>query len=304
MRSLHRHLHKHKRDVDWNDPSNYKDVNWSTVKYGASSTAAAPPAASTSVSPVIVKGNKNANPVTTTPAASSASTPTPSATTSSTAASSAASNPNSNSILHQPSGCPATGFGGRTTPVPGSNVDTYIGNVGSPYGCNMRLVSSADSYDYTNTFQNGGSAPLSIIIWNKAGDPAKGQLANQGQSSAPVLAFLLPAGASQIVAFDANSQVAWSRDCDRNGNGSPDCTWGEGDFGNVSNKGWSGYDVSSIQNSKGNVEDMCITSSPRNAGLESSNRKNNWVKDDQPNQGAGGNIPPEAMPVRLLTVFG
>ncbi|KAI4122204.1 MAG: hypothetical protein LQ347_006586 [Umbilicaria vellea] len=169
----------------------------------------------------------------------------------------------------------------------------------------MRLVSSADSYDYTNTFRNAASAPLTIIIWNKAGDPAKGQGPNQGQSSAPTLGFTLAAGASQTVAFDSNSQVAWSRNCDRRGdNGAPDCTWGEGDFGNASNQGWTGYDVSSIQNSHGNSEAMCITSAPHNAGLESSNLKNNWVTPDQANQGAGGNIPPEAMPVRLLTVFG
>ena len=169
----------------------------------------------------------------------------------------------------------------------------------------MKLVDAPDGYDYTNTFTNSGAASINVIIWNKAGDQSKGQGPNGGQSATPNLGFTLAAGASRTVAFDANSQVAWSRDCARRSdNNSPDCTWGEGDFGNVSNGGWSGYDVSSIQNSRGNDEAMCITSSKQNAGKESSNRVNNWVAADQANQGAGGNIPPGAGPVRLVTTFG
>lgn len=165
----------------------------------------------------------------------------------------------------------------------------------------MKLVASPDGYDYTNTFQNSGTQPLTLIIWNKAA--ASGP--NAGQSSTPNLGFVLAPGASQVVAFDANSQVGWSRDCARRSDdNAPDCTWGEGDFGNESNKGWSGYDVSSIQNGAGNTEKMCITSSKKNGGAESSNAKNNWYAADQPNQGAGGTIPPEANPVRLLTTFG
>ena len=99
--------------------------------------------------------------------------------------------------------------------------------------------------------------------------------------------------------------MGWSRNCDRRADdNAPDCTWGEGDFGNLSNAGWSGYDVSSIQNSRGNDEAMCITSSERNGGKESSNRVNNWYAPQQADMGAGGKVPPEAKPVQLLTVFG
>ena len=172
----------------------------------------------------------------------------------------------------------------------------------------MMLVSTVDGYTYTNTFQNTGSSSMDIIIWNKAGNPslpAPGNGANAGQSNPPNLGFTLPAGASQIVAFDANSQVAWSQDCSRNSDdGAPDCTWGEGDFGNASNEGWSGYDVSLIQNSAGNNLAMSITSSAQNAGQASSNTENDWTSADQSNQGAGGSIPPTANPVRLLTTYG
>ena len=309
----------HKKDlanVNWSDESNYKNIDWATVNYGDSSTTTAPAVATASASSTIVaaggkeyKGSKAASSAPTSAAASSASAASPSVASPSASTSSATSSSGtgygSPSVIYQPSGCPTTGFGGGSGAVSSRDVDTYVGNVGSPYGCNMKLVSSADGYTYTNTYHNNNQSPITIIIWNKSGDKSKGQGPNAGQSSTPTLGFTLAAGASQIVAFDANSQVAWSRDCTRRSDdGAPDCTWGEGDFGNVSNQGWSGYDVSSIQNSAGNNEAMCITSSAQNAGLESSNLKNNWVATDQANQGAGGSIPPEANPVRLTTTFG
>ncbi|SLM39184.1 hypothetical protein LPUS_09674 [Lasallia pustulata] len=317
--SLHRHLHMHKKalaDVNWSAQSNYINIDWTTVNYGASSTADTPAVATTTASSTIVaaggvqyKGSKAASSVPTSAAASSASAASssvasPSASTSS-ATSSSGTGYGSPSVIYQPTGCPATGFSASKRAVSSRNVDTYVGNVGSPYGCNMKLVSSADGYTYTNTYRNNNQAPITIIIWNKSGDQSKGQGPNAGQSSLPTLGFTLAAGASQTVAFDENSQVAWSRDCTRRSDdNAPDCTWGEGDFGNVSNGGWSGYDVSSIQNSAGNNEAMCITSIAKNGGLESSNLENNWVAANQANQGAGGSIPPEANPVRLTTTFG
>lgn len=59
---------------------------------------------------------------------------------------------------------------------------------------------------------------------------------------------------------------------------------------NSSNGGWSGYDVSSIQNTAGNNEALSISSAN---GETSSNLGNNYVSDTQAG-GIGGNLAPGA----------
>ena len=184
-------------------------------------------------------------------------------------------------------------FGGRTDPIVNGNVNEYIGNVGKPYGSNMAKVDESDigSCKYSIKFVNNRGNSLSVIVWNKSGKDGKPL---SGMSSTPNLSFPLATGESQVVCFDENSQVGFAPDCKRNplqGN-TPDCTWGEADFGNISNGGWSGYDVSSIPNSAGNVENLTI-SCP--GGETSSQASNSFTSAAQTN--AGGSLAPGPAPI-------
>jgi len=194
-----------------------------------------------------------------------------------------------------PDGYCLDGYGGRTDPVDNGNVDQYMGNRGVPYGSNMQLLSAdcAHTYKYTNKFVSIASGTITIAIWNKNGvDGAP----NSGQFLEPALKFDLAPGACQYVGWDENSQVAWCHDTGKRTQwGAKDCTYGEADFGNLSNGGFSGYDVSSIQNTDGNTQLMTITC-PN--GMTSSNYGNNYVDDTQPG-GIGGNLGPGE--VRLET---
>ena len=80
--------------------------------------------------------------------------------------------------------------------------------------------------------------------------------------------------------------------------GANDCTFGEADFGDESNNGWSGFDVSSIQNTEGNSFPMTITSP---GGETSGNTGNNYISDSE-NGGVGGKLAPGK--VRLTTSIG
>lgn len=265
--SLTKHHRKDLSDVDWNNPDLYKNVDWDAV-FGKEGAAATP---ATAAAPAVA----------------------PEAASSAKSSSSSSSDDDSSSVSND-----RTGFGGITSAIANGNVDEYIGNVGAPYGSNIIKVSDAkaDSFQYTNNFKNTGSSPVNVIVWNKSGPDGQ---ANSGQFSAPALSFELAPGASQYVAFDKNSQVAF---CNFSGKktsyGANDCTFGEADFGNESNGGWSGYDVSSIQNTAGNDEALSISSTD---GATSSNTGNNYVSDKQAG-GIGGNLAPGN--VRLTTVFG
>lgn len=180
------------------------------------------------------------------------------------------------------------GFGYRTDPVDDGNQDHYIGNVGRPYGSNMILIDESEkaSYNYTMIITNIEDTETTYIVWNKSGKDGRPQ---SGMGSEPNLRFTLGARKSQVIAFDENSQVAFSRDCERNqlGGNLPDCTWGEADFGDLRNDGWSGYDCSSIQNSKGNVGHCKISC---DGAKTSSNLGNSFISASQTN--AGGSLAP------------
>jgi len=197
-----------------------------------------------------------------------------------------------------PDGFCLHGFGGRTDPVPGATVDEYKGNVGSPHGSNMQIVdaNAAHLYKYKTKFESTGSDTIIVIVWNKSGPDGR---PNSGQFSPPALQFDLGPGHPKYVVFDENSQIAWCHDTGkRTPWGAYDCTFGEADFGNLSNGGWSGADVSSIQNTGGNNMDMTINC-PN--GEKSSNLANNYVSDAQPG-GIGCNIAPG--PVQLMCKLG
>ncbi|KAL7944316.1 hypothetical protein V8C42DRAFT_353697 [Trichoderma barbatum] len=125
----------------------------------------------------------------------------------------------------------------------------YKGNVGAggPYGCNIMAVKSnlVDDYTYTIVFENAGE-DSTCKCWNKIGEDGG---INGFFNGNEAMSFDLPAGGKQVVALDSNSQIGCA--C---GPGGPELTpigqfastWLEGDVGNLSNGGWSGWDASSI----------------------------------------------------------
>ena len=293
----HHHQHKrahadviHARNVDFSNKELYKDVDWSSV-FSAAAAATASPAASPPETYVPAETFTPAIPTPTpTPAVESPSKPT----------NDDVQKPEQTKVNkpeaeqhgsqetpkeHHGSG---KGFGGRTEPVDDGNQDHYIGNVGNPYGSNMILVDESErgSYKYTLTLKNIDDSETTYIIWNKSGRDGQPQ---SGMGQEPNLKFTLGGHGSQVIAFDENSEVSFSRDCERNKLGGylPDCTWGEADFGDLRNGGWSGYDCSSIPNSKGNV-DYCKMSCE---GAKTSSHEGNMFTDvSQTN--AGGSLAP------------
>lgn len=126
--------------------------------------------------------------------------------------------------------------------------DTYVGNVGSPYGTNIQEVSAseASSYKYVVEFQGSNTEDWKVVIWNKIGPDGK----MDGWYNNACHSFTIAAGATKYYAFDADSQGGWTASkgsIPLNEYGSYASTWGEFDFGSTANDGWSGFDVSAIQ---------------------------------------------------------
>lgn len=146
---------------------------------------------------------------------------------------------------------------GQPTSGSGSGVGK-IGNIGNPQGSNMIKISNGNSYAYTNTYINSSPRTMTVVIWNKAFDGSAGIDANLGAFVAPetpALTFVLASGERQVVAFQENSQVGWAEaTASRTPSGAFDTTWGEANF----ETGGSGYDISAIMNSAGNIYDMAI----------------------------------------------
>ncbi|KAL1970129.1 hypothetical protein VTN77DRAFT_6534 [Rasamsonia byssochlamydoides] len=195
------------------------------------------------------------------------------------------------------------GFGGSTSSS-GSG-DTYEGNVGNPWGSNIIEVSASDAsqYKYVAQFTGSNTEPWTVVFWNKYGPDGK----MDGWYGHSALSFTLQAGETKYVAFAEDSQGGWGAapgstlPTDKNGGYS--CTWGEFDFGNTANNGWSGYDVSAIQAQAAGqtVQGMKICQAPStdcsyittNAGEV----VNAYTQATASQGGIGGNIP--AGPVRL-----
>lgn len=302
-----RHHHKHKRgrpdavharDVDFSNKELYKDVDWVKVFESASAVAASA-AATPAASPA-------ASPAETSSGLISASGPTPLAekpnvpkkddgpkdekTNENKPKDETAGKPGQKDVKQEApkeSGA-AKGFGGRTVPVDDGVPDHYIGNVGIPYGSNMHFVDESErgSYKYSLTLTNINDVSTTYIVWNKSGKNGQPQ---SGMGLEPNLKFTIGPQESRVIAFDENSQLGFSRDCERNklGGNLPDCTWGEADFGNLQNGGWSGYDCSSIANSKGNVDYCRMTCE---GGKTSSHEGNMFTDPSQTN--AGGSLAP------------
>ena len=275
-------------DVNWKDAANYANVDWNTVNYGNGAAASTPAvAASTSVTTA-----STTTPTTTASAVPSSYTPKKGSPThhhhnNHNPASKTSSVVSASSAVSTSSG--SKSFGGISSPKDNGNKDEYIGNVGIPYGSNMILLDSADqakAYKYSNTFTNPTSEKISVIVWNKSGKDGQPQ---SGMSLPPTLSFSLDPNESKAVAFDENSQVAFAQDCARDpmkGN-LPNCTWGEADFGDLRNGGWSGYDRSSIPNSAGNTGLLTISCE---GAKTSSKGSNSFTSAAQTN--AGGSLAP------------
>ncbi|KAE8148313.1 hypothetical protein BDV25DRAFT_19589 [Aspergillus avenaceus] len=146
-------------------------------------------------------------------------------------------------------------FGSRTQ----SNMKEYIdyaGNVGSPYGSNIREVSESKACEYKHVVRIDGSEkePWTVGFWNKMGPDGK----LTGWYGNAVLTLQIHPGESKYVAFDDDTQGAWGiakgNELPKDQYGGYACTWGEFDFSNTHNKGWSGWDVSAIQAQKANME--------------------------------------------------
>lgn len=281
-------------DVNWKDMGNYEGVDWNTVNYGNGAAASTPAAAATTV----VAAATTAAAAATTTTAAPASAPTkghplhhhhhnhnP--------------NPKVPDASSHSSSSGSKTFGGRTDPKDNGNKDEYIGNVGVPYGSNMIMLDSVDDamkYKYSNTFTNPTSEKIQVIVWNKSGKDGRPQ---SGMGLEPLQTFSLGPQESKAMAFDENSQVAFSQDCPRDpmkGN-LPNCTWGEIDFGDLRNQAWSGYDRSSIPNGAGNTGLLTISCE----GAKTSSKEENNFHDVK-QEDAGGAVAPG--PAHYFTLMG
>ena len=263
----HQHQHKHrrdladvlnaKRDVDYNNPGLYKDVDWSKVcaDGGCAPGSANAQSSAAAVAPVSTPVSTAASTQSSTPAASpqekatvgSGTSSSSAAATSPTAPSSSGSGSSTgscndlssvwtsgdnsrSSMVYMgdgsscPGGCtaadgePYTSFGGST---PASNIgqtDAYEGNVGSPYGHNILPLSDCNTDGHDYTITFTANSDIVVALWNKVGDDYKTPGRVQtGASRNAFFKFPLSSGQSAVFAFAPNSQVAFSQACDRSG---------------------------------------------------------------------------------------
>jgi hypothetical protein len=198
-----------------------------------------------------------------------------------------------------------SGFGEATV----ANLLEYIwykGNVGNPWGSNIIEVDEdkACKYKYVVQFNGAKSDAWTIVFWNKFGPD--GKLTGWYGNSA--LSLTINPGETKYVAFDEDTQGAWGAakgtalPVDEYGGYS--CTWGEIDFGNSGNDGWSGWDVSAIQvqMAKQEVQGMKICSHTGDGCSYITNlatkMHNAYSKAEEGVDGIGGNS--VAGPVRLV----
>lgn len=141
------------------------------------------------------------------------------------------------------------GFGGKTTANYAEYID-YKGNVGDPWGSNIIEVTAekAKNYKHVVEFKGSNTDPWTVVFWNKMGPDGKLDGWYNGNAA---LKFTLEPGTSRYVAFDDDTQGSWGAAKGENlptdQAGGYSCTWGEFDFANSGNNGWSGWDVSAIQ---------------------------------------------------------
>lgn len=219
-----RHQHQERAVGDWvTAVIDGKTVSWQNTYAGPTAAADAAPAAATTTAAAAVKevaqvANAVVNSATHTSASKTAA---------------------------------ATGFGATT--APSGSGSTYCGNVGSPYGSNIIEISEGDlsNYDYTITLDGSQiDEDYDVIFWNKCS--AEGLLTGFFATSFPLTVTVSPKSKS-YVAIDTDTQGGFigypsSSSIPRNAvDGIVLGFWGEFDFGDSANNGWSGFDVSAIE---------------------------------------------------------
>jgi hypothetical protein len=181
---------------------------------------------------------------------------------------------------------------GEATLSSGTDVDK-IGNIGIPQGSNCIKVSSTAGYQYTNNFINTSGAPLTVVLWNKAYSPtgnAADAQANMGAfvaTKTPTLTIALAPGASQLVAFQEDTQVGWTvATSATTAAGAFDNTWGEGNYASDG----CGFDVSAIVNTAGNNYDMTISAAEVSEISAANPPTNCWLTADDPVGDSNGSV--------------
>jgi hypothetical protein len=193
---------------------------------------------------------------------------------------------------------------GESTAASGSTGDNYYGNVGIPYGSCVIKVGSPSGYQFTNTFVNTQSTSITVNIWLKVGPDGQPLSGSALAPTDTTLTFVLQPGASQTVAFQDNTQVAWAQALSSfTASGAFDTTWGESDFDSTNG---CGYDVSAIMNSAGNNYNMAISSKEVSEVSTSSPAQNMWLSPTDPVGSSDGSvyIPGSIGSCTLTTVMG
>jgi len=286
---LHRRAHQ-KKDVDWEslDWANM-DVDWKSAYAAGQATSTAAPVAVATPTVAVAKA----------------------AATTAAAKSSAADTVSASSVVSDIADDLSSLLGGligasnsrssfgTASAEEGQLGDFYRGNCGSPYGSNIIKVSSTSGYDFTNTFVNTGSKTMVINIWNKIGPD--GQILS-GSALAPkntTLTFALPAGKSQIVAFQDNTQTAWAEvTSDLTASGAYATVWGEAQFRSEG----SGFDYSAILSKNSNNYDMTI--SAKENSCVSSRTENFWLAEYTPIGDSDGSCYVPGTTMHLTTKMG
>jgi hypothetical protein len=177
---------------------------------------------------------------------------------------------------------------GEATASSGSDV-AKIGNIGSPQGSNMIKVNSIEGYQFTSNFINTSPSSITVALWNKAysnDGSASNAEANLGSCVAPetpALTFALAPGASQLVAFQDDSQVGFAQATSaRTASGAFATTWGELNFDSTG----GGFDMSAILNPNGNNYNMAISAAETSCISDPTQNywyaANNNAEDPQP----------------------
>ncbi|KAK4098759.1 hypothetical protein N658DRAFT_509210 [Parathielavia hyrcaniae] len=130
----------------------------------------------------------------------------------------------------------------------------YTGNLGTDNGCpwnsNLMVVPNkiAKKYKYVQEYINVASEPYQVICANKMGADRglTGMFKVEGQKQ---LIFILQPGETKTVVADENTQGVCAfapHEVPLTPHGQYAGVWAEFDFGNTSNKAWSGADCSAL----------------------------------------------------------
>ncbi|RAL04435.1 putative allergen [Aspergillus ibericus CBS 121593] len=210
------------------------------------------------------------------------------------------------------SGSESTSGFGSSTNATGSG-DTYIGNVGSPWGSNIIQVSSssASSYKYVMelTLPSSTSSDWTVVFWNKYGPDGK----MDGFYGYSALSFTLSPGDTKYVAFDEDTQGAFGAaegsSLPTGSSGIYDCTWGEFDFGSTVNDEWSGFDVSAIQAQKNDATvqglQLCdvLGGTCSSITADAASVDNAYTEAEEDVGGIGGNISAGAVRIKAVVDY-